>query len=604
MKKNLLQTALEGMNEKVYFVLLLLYQLVFIFQGLDFADEGFYAVFYQQIFHDPQSLMLNFMYWFTGIVGGAFIYVFPQAGLLGMRILGVIVTTSTIFLAYKLLKKYVTVYHLRLAIWLIIILISNDPKELNYDNLSMLLFVATVTFLFNGLQENKSNKLLIGGALLGLNFFTRVTNILGLSLVLGIFYYAYINRNAFKLWIKQTAVFLGGFFLVIGLVLFIMKLINHLTPFADSIGIVLHMGTDEGSDHNIKIILFNFLKKYFLSFCYFSIMFVAGAIATVANNFLQSKTKTNLKPLTRILQISFFLLVCVLTVMGRIRWGSLLFFFMGFTLTASLLIIVNHRNNSIKLLTCLGFLILLFYPAGSDEFVEMFSFWIIFPIVLDYYFGVTALENKISIFQTGQQQTISLAISESQMNNIKKIFIYSCVFIGLFYTYYYPYFDISNRINMHYTVNHKYLKGIFTSKPRAKVIDELLSESARYVKKDDYVLAYDCIPMYHYLTETMPYMYNPWPEEYLPDVFQKQLQKALLDRKKLPVVIIQKLNTLNSKWPENTQENYAENKENQSRNNCMNDFLKNNHYQKVWENVAFEIRIPDVAQKQKMEMLK
>ena len=106
MKKSLVQKILEGINDPVFYALLLLYQIIFIFQGLDFADEGFYATFYQQIFIDPESVMFNFMYWFTGIVGGILYYLFPQSGLLGFRILGIVVTTTTIIMAYDLLKKY------------------------------------------------------------------------------------------------------------------------------------------------------------------------------------------------------------------------------------------------------------------------------------------------------------------------------------------------------------------------------------------------------------------------------------------------------------------------------------------------------------------
>jgi hypothetical protein len=144
-------------------------------------------------------------------------------------------------------------------------------------------------------------------------------------------------------------------------------------------------------------------------------------------------------------------------------------------------------------------------------------------------------------------------------------------------------------------VENKYLKGIYTSKERANTVNELLNESAKYVKKNDYVLAYDAMPLYHYLTETRPFMYNSWPGEYLQDAFQNKLKESLQDRKKLPVVIKQKLNTLNSKWPDNVNEIYSENKENLPRNLCINIFLRNYHYRKVWENVAFEIFLPGEA---------
>jgi hypothetical protein len=89
-------------------------------------------------------------------------------------------------------------------------------------------------------------------------------------------------------------------------------------------------------------------------------------------------------------------------------------------------------------------------------------------------------------------------------------------------------------------------------------------------------------------------MYNPWPGAYLPDAFQNKLYGSLHEKQKRPIVVVQKLNTLNSKWPENTSEDYAGDKENLERNACLNNFLKNYHYKKVWENTAFEIFIPDV----------
>ena len=149
---------------------------------------------------------------------------------------------------------------------------------------------------------------------------------------------------------------------------------------------------------------------------------------------------------------------------------------------------------------------------------------------------------------------------------------------------------------MHYAVENKYLKGIYTNKERAVVVNELLRESSKYIKKNDYVLAYDCIPMFHYLTETRPFMDNPWPGAYLTDAFQNKLHESQLLKIKLPVVIIQKLNTLNSNWPENVKEIYSENKENLFRNKCLINFLKTYHYKKVWENTAFEIHLPDIHQ--------
>ena len=129
---------LERMNTKVFFFLLFLYQVIFIFQGVDLSDEGFYATFYQQIFKDPEATQYNFMFWFSGIVAGAFDYVFHGLGIWGMRFAGVLVTTSTIIITYNLLKKYLNPGHLKLGLLMVLLFINNNLKEIHYNDLSAL----------------------------------------------------------------------------------------------------------------------------------------------------------------------------------------------------------------------------------------------------------------------------------------------------------------------------------------------------------------------------------------------------------------------------------------------------------------------------------
>ena len=53
-KKNMALPSLERVSLNSFFLLLFSFQLIFIFQGLDFVDEGFHSTFYQQIFNDPR----------------------------------------------------------------------------------------------------------------------------------------------------------------------------------------------------------------------------------------------------------------------------------------------------------------------------------------------------------------------------------------------------------------------------------------------------------------------------------------------------------------------------------------------------------------------
>src|SRR5687768_11949217 len=132
-----IRSPFEKMNTRVFFLLLFLYQLIFIFQGLDFLDEGFTATFYQQFYNDPASVTYNFMFWLSGLVGGTFVYLFPDTGLLGLRFLSVLFTTSTIIIVYNLLKDNLNKTNLKIGLVLVTMCVCQNPKIFHYNFLSI-----------------------------------------------------------------------------------------------------------------------------------------------------------------------------------------------------------------------------------------------------------------------------------------------------------------------------------------------------------------------------------------------------------------------------------------------------------------------------------
>lgn len=595
MKKELLKTALTKMSDWIFFLILVIYQILFLFQGLDFADEGFYATFYQQIFNDPQSVSFNFMYWFSGILGGGFYYLFPELGLFGIRILGVLVITSTIATVYYLLKKHINILHLRIGLILLILFASNDPKEMFYDNLSAFLYILSATFLFYGLKENKLIKVFLSGAFISLNMFTRTPSIAGLILVFVIIYYGYIYKNSIKDQIKQVVNFFFGFVVLTISILLIMKLIGHFSLFVENLEIVFGMGTSNDSPNNIsrilKLSITDYSKAFISGFLFLLFIIVPSSMSSS----LSRLTKLNPKLLVNGLNIIVLAAFIYLILSQTITWKDVLWIFTGLSLFISLLVLTMSSNKDLKVLILLGCLILLFAPFGSAGGLMgmgRYSLWLIFPIIIDSIFNIRFIDSKLFFLANNQEYVIKVYIIESQLNTIKKYFFGLCVFICLYYAYYYPYFDKSDRSKMSYSIENKNVKGIFTTKERAQVINELLRESTKYVKKNDYVLAYDCIPMFHFLTETKPFMSNSWPGAYYPEAFRLELNKSLIKSKEIPVIILQKIRTLNNDWPNNSFSGFQKSAQDYLLDSIMNDFMKRNNYKKVWENKAFEIQIP------------
>jgi hypothetical protein len=123
-------------------------------------------------------------------------------------------------------------------------------------------------------------------------------------------------------------------------------------------------------------------------------------------------------------------------------------------------------------------------------------------------------------------------------------------------------------------------------------LNELLNESSKYLKENDYMLAYQCTPMLNYITHTTPYMRNSYPWLYDAETFKTELYKGLDKTKTLPVVVMQKIKTIgaSSNWPDPTTEDVSVyEKKNAIRNKYMNEFLQSNNYKEVWGNNVFSI---------------
>lgn len=589
---------LERMNTRVFFFLLFLYQVLFIFQGVDLSDEGFYATFYQQIFKNPEATQYNFMFWFSGIVGGAFDYVFHGLGIWGMRLAGVLVTTSTIIITYNLLKKYLNPGHLKLGLLMVLLFINNNLKEIHYNDLSALFNILTILFLLTGLKENKPGKIFLAGLFVSLCTFTRLPNILSLGLGIGIFYYGYHKKNSFKVQMGQALSFGGGFIFMTGAILGFMKMISHLDIFINSIKLLSKMGKgDEESFYGPMVLIKHFLGTYSSAVKYtLFILFLIAVVAIIAN-FIKKQSFYR-KWIIDLVKYGIILGVCFLIFKGKIDNDVVLYFFSGLVLITTFLIFFTTTNTELKFLSLAGSFILITYPFSSSASlftVGKYSLWLSIPIAIDYLYNIRSI-SKLTFAGKSISLSPLLTFSEPQLKEIRKGTVIICVFACLYFSYYYPFFDKHDRRAMHYSINNKHMRGIYTVKERATILNELLEESSKYIKPGVDVLAYHSIPMFHYWTETKPYLRNSMPWFYEAGLFREELNATLEEKKILPVVVqqLKKLVGNAGEWPDPPSfYDSAWHKRNVPRDSILNEFLKTHNYKEVWKNSVFKILIPE-----------
>ena len=598
MKKSTSGTWFEDMKPWVFFLILFIYQVLFTFQGLDLSDEGFNCIFFKEIYRNPDTVQYSFMFWLAGVVGGAFNWLFPDGGLWGFRLLGAMVTTGTVIVTYNLLKNYIKPVYLKLGIILSLIIISNNIKIFHYNYLCTLLFMAEASLLFNGLKSGRVYKIFLAGAVVALEVFTRIPSLVDLGLVIAVFYYGFLYKVKFATQLKQAFAFFAGFAFSVAAVVGIMKLTGQYDIFVNALNLVVEMGKGGAESHygTMKLIS-QFFLLYLSSFKHSGVILVAVLIALIIGRFLRSKPyfrKWFIDALTALIIIIFVSLV----VADIINHITVVFFLTDLAIIAGVFILLTGSNKDIRVLMLIGCYIMMTYPLGSSAgiyTVGVYCLWIALPITVQWLFTLNSPGNRLKLFGWEEKLGINSLLTEVQMHRLARIIFGLSIFACLFHAYYYPFFDTSDRVKMRYGIHNKYMKGIYTTEGRATSINELLEQSAKYVKPGDRVLAYHSIPMFHYMTETKPYLRNSMPWLYEGGFFSNELIQTAKNTGYLPVIIAQLKKTVGdaSNWPDppiHFDEGWA--KVNEKRDQALKQFVDGNGYREVWRNEVFSILVP------------
>ena len=167
--------------------------------------------------------------------------------------------------------------------------------------------------------------------------------------------------------------------------------------------------------------------------------------------------------------------------------------------------------------------------------------------------------------------------------SVSIVFATFCVAAGYTNTYR----DSTNRFSMRYQIDHPKIRSIFTTKHRMSVIRELLEISPRYFQRFDYTLI-DDMPLAYYLTDTLPYLSDPWPANIFdPTQREKSFELARVVNRERPAILVTKteVSVLESTISSTSKENPA--------------LVRKigGSYTRVWSGNWFEIWLPEQVHK-------
>lgn len=536
--------------------LVIIFPYLLIFQGLDFTDVGHSLTNYQQIFIEPSSIQNSFACWLTNIIGGIWTKIVGDLGLFGAKLGGALVISSTAFITYTIFKDFLEKKHLLIGLLLAeIVAFSRSVIIIHYNNLTSLFFILSVFFLYNGILHKKNNFIFFAGFILGLNIFIRFSNILGIILIVIVF--------------------------------IIMKLLGHYELFLNSLKNLFGMALDSSSSHAGEYLLRRLYTDH--------LSVIKHSIRTIVITILISKIFCKVNRYLRDFALLFFSIIIVFYYFYDLRI-SYIFALVGVMYIALIISIISFEKNNIniRLISLISLTVLFITPLGSGNGIRnaKYGMWLAFPLLVSYISRLRELNLNINLNTYFGRNNSKFLIKQSEMVFIGKILIVFFLSFALIFSYRYTYRDTSRRINMHYQVNHPKLQLVYTTKERAEVVEELLNKISKYAQKGDYLLCYEMTSMVHFLTQTKPYLYNSWPMLYQPMLFKEAVQRAINEKKELPVIIRAKKNTASFEWPNSRtglriSSQYIENRK------IMECFIQAYHYKLIWENDFFQILLSD-----------
>lgn len=552
--------------------------------GMEMEDEGWILTAYQNIFTYPSFVSYNFLY-YNGIVGGGiWNLLFGQYGLISFRILHVLVEVTKALLVYFLLRKYCNRYAIALG-YIILSVIFGAYRFMDHNQVTSLLCLIAIFFIVKSFEKKQWQYMLAGGAIVGINIFTRIPNISLCALILVLVVYwtdTRDNRLTFQLLLAA----LGGF--VIGCVaeLLLMACLGHLSIFVENISSGFAASGEIDSTHNLKSMGQLYLTQLSTILCLIAII----ALTCYIYSFIKKKLLLFNYTSFRIIVICLSILIFVLSIIAlydvyfkhRLIIGNILYA----TQTIICLYIILRAPSILKYIAGLALIFIYMMPLGSD-------------------FGY----DSSIIYQAmclACPLTISYIISEMKdskfIQNIAvlPLCLFMTVILGFTICrsgkYYIETWKVLLAKDQHYEIHSPLATTIIVQKRFVK-INPLLDEMTKYARPGDVVLCFQSLAMIHYLTQTRPYLGNAWPWTYTSVDMEKHFDMAQKESRVLPVVIREKgwvLDILNQcNYPDWDNSNAEENGYHINKKiRLIQDFLRENNYTLAWEDNVFQILIP------------
>lgn len=539
---------------------------LFIWQGLDFSDQGYLLTGYRCFFQHPEATQDSGHMWLTNLVGASWDALFGSLGVVGMRALWALCLSLCVLLACRLALalgqgRAAAVPMLATSVFLS----DRHMTSFSYDTLTTLLLAAAAVSLVRGLSLRRPAWLFASGMLLGIAPFARFPNLLASALVSALALAVLLEpeRRRRLAW-DLSSLLLGLGVGVLGLFALI-ALRGDLTLYLDGVRSLFEPSM-EGAGYGMSKLLRRFLGDEARALGVG--LLVCGAVTGLSYLLRRVSSRS---------AWALSLLAGALAAGALVRFeGSWRFAVTGslYWILSAIALGVWQHSVAQRLAAYVLLLVVVVAPLGSNLSLHNshMGSWLALPL------GLALLRSAVGALG-GHAEKFALVASLVLLGE------------GLQRAATYVYRD-SPRSSLFSPVAHPQLRAQFTTAARAESVRGVLAALESRVAPGDYLLAYEGTPLLQYLTETRPYLNRPWLMGWeRGEVISHLIDEARSRTPCLPVVVVTTKGGRSPGWPDRAGP--LEERDSQAGARAvLSAFLRSNDYAPTWDNGFFQIQEP------------
>ena len=558
---NQVRHIIQGLNDHytgtvaVAIGVLTLWQLLVALFGVDLCDSGYYLTFFENIFKHPQSVEYNFMYYLSGVAGGALSAILPEGGKwLTMRVAGVLCNTGAMVILACALRRILPATAIVLGFLMVTASLVAFPFTFNNDLMSGLLWVAAVAWAYKGLSGGKWLHLLLAGIVVGLNTFTRIPNMLAVGLaVMPFIAKIHIKRSWRDAWCQCGTFLLGavaGTLAVIGM----MMALGHWDIFKQNVTDLIGVATGSSgvATHNtggLVAVILSFYKQCLLVGLKMAALWLPLWLAWryIGNRWLRW---------------AVWLAIAIAAI--YFMWHQSHIMHPLWVMCVVGCVLVIRQGGARAIAAWLGLFMLMVFPLGSDGATNNGGIiaWMAAPVAALVWQRRYNVLFPLAFIGVGLLQTLTVG----------------------------AYFDGGALWHKTVAVADARAVAIRTTPERARIINETLSGLSGQLSAGDTLLCYGSIPMMNHLTRTIPAICCSWPELLSADALSTRLDAE----KSRPAILRQKFNNLGAYWSEANDDYlraypHEDKFLTQDKMDAINRFIDDNGYRIIWQNQWFAL---------------